>query len=788
MISRPRVRAVLFILTLACTTEDAGINLGGSTGGQGGGGRTGTSSEGAQSGQQDAATDAPATGGRCSPGLKRGLGVACACDDECGSGFCADGVCCNTACTGSCVACNQPGSPGECAAVPAGVPDPHRTCAQQAPETCGYDGTCNGGGACARHAAGIVCKAPSCSGAGLTPASSCDGNGTCVAGSPLSCSPSTCAAGACKLVCTSDADCASPNHCLDGSCGLRGLGQSCSNTGQCKSGFCADGVCCDSACTGPCVSCGLPASLGRCVPVAAGVLDPRAAAAAGVRDPALSCADEGPASCGTNGRCDGAGACQRYADGSVCKDQTCDAGGNVWVAQSVCTGGRCVTPPERTCAPNRCSGTRCGGTCTVDGDCSPGNACVNGSCGKRPLGNLCVQDSDCGSNFCSSGVCCNSRCNGVCQACNVAGSVGACAPLPAGRQDPSGTCVDQGAAGCGNDGTCNGNGGCRKHRAGTKCADARCVNGMVTAASTCNGSGVCQAGATTSCGGIQCDPSRPQCLSGCSGDGQCVAPNICLGGKCGQSGPGGPCDENADCKQAPNAQFCVAGVCCNVSSCSGCRTCASGTCSNVAGGAAPVGGGCPINTANPICGNSGVCDGTGKCAVAAPGTACGRACSGDSRVPRTCPGNGGACAAGAPVSCGSFSCQGGVCLVAPCSTNADCAAGLVCARGACKTAPGGACASTGECGSGTCQGSPLRCCNCPAGGCADEGCDANGACHFHPAGSLCGPVTCNAANDATMVSTCDGAGHCSGAPVVEMCRPPTRDCVNGTCVKGRPGG
>jgi hypothetical protein len=36
---------------------------------------------------------------------------------QCASGFCVDGVCCNEACTGTCVSCNQAQSPGTCLPV-----------------------------------------------------------------------------------------------------------------------------------------------------------------------------------------------------------------------------------------------------------------------------------------------------------------------------------------------------------------------------------------------------------------------------------------------------------------------------------------------------------------------------------------------------------------------------------------------------------------------------------------------------------------------------------------------
>src|SRR5205814_6954684 len=47
-------------------------------------------------------------------------GAPCASDSECGSGVCAQGVCCATACTGLCQSCAVPGSMGTCSPVPAG--------------------------------------------------------------------------------------------------------------------------------------------------------------------------------------------------------------------------------------------------------------------------------------------------------------------------------------------------------------------------------------------------------------------------------------------------------------------------------------------------------------------------------------------------------------------------------------------------------------------------------------------------------------------------------------------
>jgi len=46
--------------------------------------------------------------------LRRSNGAPCAMFNECASGFCAGGICCDAACEGACVSCNLPGHPGQC--------------------------------------------------------------------------------------------------------------------------------------------------------------------------------------------------------------------------------------------------------------------------------------------------------------------------------------------------------------------------------------------------------------------------------------------------------------------------------------------------------------------------------------------------------------------------------------------------------------------------------------------------------------------------------------------------
>ena len=77
---------------------------------------------------------------------------------DCAHNFCAQGVCCATACTGTCASCALAGTMGTCTSVPAGQ-DPLNQCTDQGVATCGTDGSCNGSGACRKYASGTTCVA-----------------------------------------------------------------------------------------------------------------------------------------------------------------------------------------------------------------------------------------------------------------------------------------------------------------------------------------------------------------------------------------------------------------------------------------------------------------------------------------------------------------------------------------------------------------------------------------------------------------------------------------------------
>ncbi len=94
----------------------------------------------------------------------------------------------------------RPDAVATCAGLPLGAPAPVGDCPDAGVASCGLDGTCDGAGGCHHYAAGTVCAAPTClDSATFQPVSLCDGQGSCVASLPLTCSPYTCVNGACDV-------------------------------------------------------------------------------------------------------------------------------------------------------------------------------------------------------------------------------------------------------------------------------------------------------------------------------------------------------------------------------------------------------------------------------------------------------------------------------------------------------------------------------------------------------------------------------------------------------------
>ncbi len=156
-------------------------------------------------------TIAPATDAMAvlAPGV-----VRCASRHDCASGFCVDGVCCDSACEGRCQSCAVAGREGTCSPQPAGY-DLRDECASEG--TC--VSTCDGAGQCGPSFAGARCANERCiSTHQAATAAFCDSTASiCNQGASITteCAPYLCAPafGKCATSCLTSADCVSGYEC-----------------------------------------------------------------------------------------------------------------------------------------------------------------------------------------------------------------------------------------------------------------------------------------------------------------------------------------------------------------------------------------------------------------------------------------------------------------------------------------------------------------------------------------------------------------------------------------------
>lgn len=232
----------------------------------------------------------------------------------------------------------------------------------------------------------------------------------------------------------------------------------CRADADCSSGFCVEGVCCNAGCNGPCLSCLAELKdplraingdhvTGRCGEVTADT------------DPKNGCTSMGTF-CGMGDECSGAGASKAAnppgtpcgGPNGVCPTPTSVAG------QAVCSSYVCASSFTVDCKRGYlCKAGGCKNDCASNDDCDTGLgfSCKGGQCkvGAGLVGAPCKKGSDCFSTQCVDGICCESACDGECQACDVPDQEGRCLPVSDDPADPPGTCVaDGGAAGEGGEG------------------------------------------------------------------------------------------------------------------------------------------------------------------------------------------------------------------------------------------------------------------------------------------------------------------------------------------------
>jgi len=197
-------------IVMGSATDGPSRGTGGAAGGSVGGaaGAAGAPATGAAGAAGAPATGAagtaapPTTGVAGSGGspVRTPNGGACNIGAECVSGFCADGVCCESDCRMSCRSCALPESKGLCRPVPLNTPDPRGMCMDKGPASCQTNGLCDVAGRCADYAAGTTCAPAACSSKDeVVQARVCDGAGKCEAEVKVKCAkPSLCTSGVCS--------------------------------------------------------------------------------------------------------------------------------------------------------------------------------------------------------------------------------------------------------------------------------------------------------------------------------------------------------------------------------------------------------------------------------------------------------------------------------------------------------------------------------------------------------------------------------------------------------------
>ncbi len=220
---------------------------------------------------------------------------------------------------------------------------------------------------------------------------------------------------ACAAMCAGDSECDENAHCDAGAC-TPDLpnGDACDEASDCTSNYCGNGFCCGG---GDCCA-----------------LDSHCPAATYGR----------PSECLASGTCQGSRrdpVCNTTSNTCQVGDPIDDDSGCAGLESNDCglfPAVSCTSMQDQT-ADQR---SRCDTSCATAAECDFGAFCNSSmTCqSEGMMGDACTDASQCaGTLGCVDGVCCTGTCTGPCEACNVAGSLGTCSPVPAGT-DPANEC------------------------------------------------------------------------------------------------------------------------------------------------------------------------------------------------------------------------------------------------------------------------------------------------------------------------------------------------------------
>ncbi len=206
--------------------------------------------------------------------------------------------------------------------------------------------------------------------------------------------------------------------------------------------------------------------------------------------------------------------------GDDCKSGVCEEG--------VCCASACA-PSCQTCVP----GT---GACVTVTSADDASSCTGtttcdalGVC-KKKNGQACAAAAECASGICADNTCCSSTCDGQCEACNLPGLAGMCAPVAG--PPPRTPCA---AAGTACAGTCNGVNGKECEYPGPEKPCGSSCSGSTLTQSFCDAKekGKCtSAGDARACSGNLVCADAVACLEKCTSDASCIEGYRCDNGQC----------------------------------------------------------------------------------------------------------------------------------------------------------------------------------------------------------------------------------------------------------------
>lgn len=252
----------------------------------------------------------------------------------------------------------------------------------------------------------------------------------------------------------------------------------------------------------------------------------------------------------TSSSSSGSGGMSSCGDGKLDMGEACDDGNNSGDdGCTACVVDECFsctgeTGATSTCTPKAanepcqttkfCSATGACVECTEDAQCAGGGYCFmnvcakcddtvkngdetdvdcgGGHCGDCANGKTCAALDDCTSMFCTDGVCCDTLCDGACNACSIPGFVGECSFIDKYGEDPSYgtgmTCLKADGKACSAGGTC------------AKAIGQTCANNAECASTRCADP---EMDMTKNCVGLTGDP--------CTLPGDCNS-NMCMNNVC----------------------------------------------------------------------------------------------------------------------------------------------------------------------------------------------------------------------------------------------------------------